>query len=216
MEDKSPNFGLKIKNFTNDDFNYKYTCACGLHSYTNKLDQDDGKYIYPPRILNYSNSQTEDRCNIDFVIEVYPVPKCFIVHERDEDHKMYNIVPKDGFPVNFTSVPEKHYFYNNSVSRMNKLLRTQQSIINTKNSSGNIYLTCTFDFFYQTVFRRNLTMCHGDHRDDNDTTNYGVNILFIVMAVIGSMVVSCVLGYLLYHVYVKYQKKAQKYVCVAV
>lgn len=45
VEDKSPIFGLKIKNFTNNDVNCKYTCACGLQQYTHMLDLDDMQYI---------------------------------------------------------------------------------------------------------------------------------------------------------------------------
>lgn len=35
----------------------------------------------PPRIQNYSNLQTDDRCDIDLVIEVFPLPRCLIVYE---------------------------------------------------------------------------------------------------------------------------------------
>ncbi|CAC5424076.1 unnamed protein product [Mytilus coruscus] len=79
-----PSFGLKIKNFTIDDVNCKYTCACGLQQYTNMLDLDAVKYIYPPHIHTYSELKTEDRCNIDLVIEVFPLPRCFIVYEIPE------------------------------------------------------------------------------------------------------------------------------------
>lgn len=37
-------FGLRIKNFTFDDANCKYTCACGLHQYTHSLDVEAFNY----------------------------------------------------------------------------------------------------------------------------------------------------------------------------
>lgn len=37
-KDSGQSFGLRIKNFTFDDANCKYTCACGLHQYTDSLD----------------------------------------------------------------------------------------------------------------------------------------------------------------------------------
>lgn len=85
----------------------------------------------------------------------------FFYLKRNENKKMQD-VPNAVLPVNFTSVPDKHLFFNNSRSSMYHLLVMHQRLMGIQNKyrGGNMYLTCTFEAdLYQTVFRLNLTMC---------------------------------------------------------
>lgn len=199
VKHNTPSFGLKIKNLTIDDVNCKYTCACGLQQYTRMLDLNTVKYIYPPKIYNYSHVRKEDGCNVDIVMKVYPLPRCFIVYESTENRKIPNAVKE----VNSTSVPKTYAVFNESRSTIYKLIRIRQSLQNMGYSyhGGNLYLRCTFESVDKSDFYQNLTICQEEHKDSKTTTTDGVPVSLIVIGVCGCflllvIVLACIIIYL--------------------
>lgn len=170
IKDNIPNFVLKIRNLTIDDVNCKYTCTCGLHQYTKLLDLNDIQYVYPPHIDTYFNNQTEYNYTVDIVIEVHPLPTCFLVYEMTV------------IPVNVTSFPSMRSMFNESSSRMHKL-RIHHTLQKTefKFCGGILHVLCEVGSVNYTVLNENMTMC----KDSNDSKETKVKKGLVIMVVTG-------------------------------
>ncbi|CAC5424090.1 unnamed protein product [Mytilus coruscus] len=177
-EDSGRSFGLRIKNFTFDDVNCKYTCTCGLHQYTSILDVEAINYTYPPRIIENSNFQTAEEYVVDVVIEVYPLPTCFIKYEGRDIQ--VNLTSNSSTLSTF----DKRRFGSNKMYK-GRIKHTLQ-IIKPNNCDGNLLVTCEVDSRNYTVYKQNVSMCK-DHSDINVTT---INEQYVTVFVI---IIACAL-----------------------
>lgn len=172
ISDISSKFELKIKTLDNDDVDCKYTCSCGIQQDTEMLVLDAYQYIYPPRIDRNSSYLTENEYNVDIVIEVYPLPTCYIEYEEAV------------IQVNSTSFPSTPSMFNESSSRIDRLykLRIQHTLQKkrTKNCKLYLHLFCEVGSVNYTVLLENDTKC----KDSNDSKETMVNIDLVIMVVI--------------------------------
>lgn len=168
VNDTDADFGMIIKNIAVEDIYCRYTCACGLHQYTNTLDLEGVDFIYPPVVTYNMSALKEGTYQVEIQMTVYPLPKCYITYQ--ENVTMVNI-------MNTTT----SNFYTGHQLRLYNASINHTINMDTYSCYGTLLLKCNVEKRSYTLFNQSINMC--TEQNDNNINNATLVMLLVFVIV---------------------------------